>query len=83
MISSDLRNIVDNVRISNYGDNVSDHLVVELDLHVEVEEACSSRVKPSPYVNWRKLKEDDISLFRGRMSENLRNISDLNYGNRI
>ena len=80
LISNELRSTVDNVRISNYGDNVSDHLVVEIDLHVNFEESNPVKMKPRPYINWRKLKEDDISNFRLIMSENLNSIPDLNYG---
>ena len=36
LVSPGLVSLIDNVRISNYGGNVSDHLPVELDLHVVV-----------------------------------------------
>ena len=75
LISSDLQNVVDNVRISNYGDNVSDHLVVELDIHVEVEESPLQKTVPLPYINWKKVNENVFSDFRQRMTENLNRIS--------
>ena len=75
LISSDLQNMVSNVRISNYGDNVSDHLVVELDLLVEIEESTLKKNKLLPYVNWSKVNEEDFCLFRQRMTDNLDRIS--------
>ena len=74
LISKDLIHMVDNVRISNYGDNVSDHLPVEIDLHVSVLTAPTKEADCRQYVNWQKLSNDDLSLFNQRLVYNLDHI---------
>ena len=71
VISKDLVSLIDNVRISHYGDNVSDHLPVELDLHVVVKETETVNSNALPYINWSKLSDESLSLFKQRMSDNL------------
>lgn len=75
LISRSLISSVHNVRIAHYGDNVSDHIPVELDLHVMISEANSIKTRALPYVNWSKLSTENISSFRQKMTENLDAIS--------
>ena len=60
LVSASLRNFVSNVRISDYGDNVSDHLPVELDLSISIKELSIKRPVICPSVNWNKLSSDCI-----------------------
>ena len=71
IVSKALVPYIDNVRISNYGGNVSDHLPVELDLNVVVTKAEAVKKTIEPYINWSKLSAETISLFQQRMTENL------------
>ena len=57
------------------GDNVSDHLPVEIDLFVTLEEVDIGRPIIAPYVNWNKLTQEQRLLFKQKMSEYLNNIS--------
>ena len=75
LISRDLAPFVDNVRISHYGDNVSDHLPVEFDLHVVVEKSKSLVKQALPFINWSKLTDSNLDLFKQKMTENLDAIS--------
>ena len=71
LVSRGLVSLIDNVRISNYGGNVSDHLPVEMDLHVVVTKMETFKKTPVPYINWSKLSVDAISVFRQKRTENL------------
>ena len=75
MTSQGLRSCINNVRIGHYGDNVSDHLPVEIDLFVTLEEVDIGRPIIAPYVNWNKLTQEQRLLFKQKMSEYLNNIS--------
>ena len=86
LISKDLVPMVDNVRISQYGDNVSDHLPVEIDLHLSFSTLHTKKIHSRPYVNWHKLTTDDTSLFNQRLVYNLNQIvipRNLLHGNHI
>ena len=75
LISNELRNMISNVRISMYGDNLSDHCPVELDLSVHIAEYKTTKNKSPPYVNWKKLSDIDKSRFEEVMKANLSSIN--------
>ena len=86
LISRGLSSLVDNVRISYYGNNVSDHFPVEIDLHVAVTTISPTKITPPPFINWKKLSQDDLTYFRDRMRTNLNQIpfpSDMQHGSHI
>ena len=72
LISNDLSEMVGNIRISSYGNNLSDYNPVEIDLTVHITELRTSlNQKIPPYINWNKVSDEDISSFREAMSQNL------------
>ena len=71
LISQTLAPLVNDVRISDFGDNVSDHRPVEIDLHIELEEISLSRPRLTPTVNWSKLSSQSIETYREKMTERL------------
>ena len=72
LISNDLREMVSNIHISSHGNNLSDHNPVEIDLSGHITELHTSlKQKIPPYVNWNKVSNENISLFRETMSQNL------------
>ena len=71
LLSNNLRDRVQNVRISAYGDNVSDHIPVEIDLHVSILETKVIQRHESPFINWSKLSQEQKTTFRTQMTENL------------
>ena len=75
LISNSLRDSVGNIRISKYGDNLSDHCPVELDLFVNIAESIVKKPKLKQYVNWEKSSEENLLLFRREMAESLSRIS--------
>ena len=75
LMSNDLRESVSNIRISTHGNNLSDHNPVEMDLSVQITEMQTPSDKRLPlYVNWNKLQNDSLTLFREAMSQNLNTI---------
>ena len=74
LISSSLRDIVTDVRILSRGDNLSDHCPVELDIEVHITESHYMKPKLAPYINWKKLSDDHITLFQEAMRKNLSEI---------
>ena len=87
LLSRNLLTSVDNVRIPDYGENVSNHLSVELDLHVTIVESQVRKPSVQPYVNWSKLSEEQLFVFRQEMSRYLGEIDFLSmpicHGNHI
>ena len=87
LLSNELVPLVDNIRVSHYGNNVSDHLPVELDLHVSVTESYVGKRKTLPYVNWKKLSQESLELFKQKMTVNLDSINahctDIHHGNKL
>lgn len=75
LISEGLRDKVDNVRISSYGNNLSDHNPIEFDLHVSIVESQTTKPKLAQFINWKKLTESDLDRFRNKMKENLASIN--------
>ena len=75
LISRKLSHCVDTIRISHYRNNLSDHIPVEIDLHLDVEEFSYKKSSLPRYVNWSKLTDDQTLLFRQKMSEGLSSIS--------
>ena len=71
LLSNSLVSHVANVRISSYGDNVSDHLPVEIDLNVFLSEVSIDKKRSIPVVVWDKLSSDSIDEFRSNMSRKL------------
>ena len=72
LISNDLKESISNVRISTHGNNLSDHNPVEIDLTVQTSKPHDP-VKPKlpRYVNWSKVSQENIDVFRETMSQNL------------
>ena len=70
-----MRNIVSNIHISNYGNNVSDHLPVELTLNAVVSITVPPKHKLQSYVNWGKLSENDLELFEQNLTRRLNAIN--------
>ena len=64
-----------NVRISDYGNNVSDHCPVELDLEAALDEIRLEKKFPKPTVNWAKLSPECIENFQKIMSQKLDEIN--------
>ena len=56
LLSEDLKQKVKRVSICHSGNNVSDHIPVEMDLSVQVVESSLLKPKLQHYVNWSKLK---------------------------
>ena len=75
LVSKTLVPNVSNVRIGNYGNNVSDHVPVELDLTVQIREVELTRAMPRSYVNWNKLSDDSKRIFRQTMADRLASIN--------
>ena len=71
LLSKSLASIVVDVRISDFGDNVSDHRPVEIDLEVILTELTITPRGIKPFVNWSNLSSDSIDLFREKMRESL------------
>ena len=71
LISDSLKGSIKNVRISYHGDNVSDHFPVELDIDLNVTETDVKNDLLPRYVNWKKLSEEHLTLFRQKMAERL------------
>ena len=71
LISEPLKGFVQNVRISNYGNDLSDHCPVEIDFSVGIIETELKIQRLPQYVNWAKASEDDLLLFRRKMTERL------------
>ena len=64
--------MVSNIRISSLGNNLSDHKPVEIDLAVNITEMRTSlNQKVPPYINWNKVSNENITLFREAMTQNL------------
>ena len=75
LLSQSLLNLISNVRISDYGDNVSDHRPVELDLLISLTE-IPARPNLRPHsINWSKLPDATLSQFRETMTAKLDHIN--------
>jgi hypothetical protein len=74
LLSDTLRSIVSNVCISDYGDNVSDHVPVELEISVDIAEIVVEPKKVPRVVIWDKLSPGIIMNFRVKMREALGSI---------
>ena len=74
LISDSLKTVIDNVRISQYGNNVSDHVPVELDLHVSIDDIVDVNRMKSCFVNWRLINEEQRTLINEKMAESLSSI---------
>ena len=85
LISRSLSSKVDNVRISNYPDNLSDHSSVELDLSVDFEIFSHPNVTAPRYINWKNVHGAIRSNYEAVMERELDIISIPNvvHGNRV
>ena len=63
------------LRISDYGDNVSDHLPVELDLSVSLQTITLPSKRKVSAVAWHRLDTNCLETFRRVMTEKLDEIS--------
>ena len=70
-ISESISNLVSNVRISDYGDNVSDHRPVEMDFSVSLSTVEVPMKKSVPAVLWHKLDSMTLDNFRHTMTRKL------------
>ena len=75
LISDDLRHMVSDIRIAQYGNNVSDHLPVELTLNATITVAEPLKQKMEPFINWAKLSQDDLDIFEQKLTEGLNSIN--------
>ena len=74
LISDGLKSKVKGIRISHKGENVSDHVPVELDLELQISESVPiNRVLPQ-YVNWLKLTDEQKMSFKEEMVKSLADI---------
>ena len=71
LLSNSVTGYISNVCIAEYGDNVSDHKPIEFDLDITLDEISMEKSVPRPFINWKKLKADDIEAFRAKMAGNL------------
>ena len=74
LISKDLKSKVSRICITHDGNNVSDHVPVEMDLVLKIQELKSDKSKVPQYVNWKKLSSEHKTVFRDKMTECLANI---------
>lgn len=74
LLSEDLKSKVKRISISHSGNNVSDHIPVEMDMDLQIIESSSSKPKLQRFVNWSKLTSDHKQAFKEKMSESLANI---------
>ena len=75
IISKALSKHVSNIRISDYGDNVSDHLPVEIDLEATLKSLVLPSKKATPAIVWDKLDSITIANFQQCMTEKLDGIA--------
>ena len=71
LLSVSLTKYASNIRISDYGDNVSDHRPVELDLSVSFSTVDLPKKRIMPFVPWHKLDAPTLSNFRQTMTNKL------------
>ena len=68
LISDGLKSKVKGIRISHNGENVSDHVPVELDLELQISESVPiNRILPH-YVNWLTLSDEQKQSFKEAMT---------------
>ena len=72
--SSSLSDIVKSASISHYGNNLSDHVPVEIVIDVVVELFNEQKLAPSEFIPWSSLTDDDVNSFRERMENELDSI---------
>ena len=75
LLSKSLSDIVSNVRISDYGDNISDHRPVELDITISLRELSLNNLGKPRTVNWAKLSIETLTLYKENMREGLDKVS--------
>ena len=75
LISKNLRNNVNNFRISHSGSNVSDHSPVEFELLIPLLTISKASSSLPQYVNWKKLTAEQKLAYQNEMSRNLNNIN--------
>ena len=74
LVTESLSNLISNVRISEYGDNVSDHRPVEMELSVTLSTIDVPVKKQAPSVIWHKLDSTTLESFRHSMTAKLNDI---------
>ena len=74
LISKGLKSKVKRICISQYGDNVSDHIPVELDLELQISESIPANKRIPLYVNWCKLTDENKRRFKDEMTKALNEI---------
>lgn len=74
LISNGLKSKVKRISISHHGDNVSDHVPVELDLELVVSESIPFKKRQPLYVNWLKLSDEQKQSFKEEMTKCLADI---------
>ena len=85
LISEDLRSKVSRVGIFQDGDNVSDHLPVEMDITLHITEVDTKKPRLPLYVNWKKLTAEQKTFFKDKMVECLSKVNvppDIYHGNK-
>lgn len=74
LLSKDLKPYVKRISITHCGNNVSDHIPVEMDLSLPIVESSTKKPKLQQYVNWSKLTPELKNAFKERMKDCLANI---------
>ena len=75
LLSKSLSSRVTDVRIVESGDNVSDHLPVEIDISLNLGVMIPVSKKPRPFINWSKLSTNDLLNFLHVMTQELDRMS--------
>ena len=75
LLSRSLSDTVLSSSISHYGNNVSDHCPVEMQLSIEVDLFQPDKTLPKEYIPWSSLNTDELTHYNETMEYQLRNIS--------
>ena len=75
LISNSLSDTVNDIKISHYGDNNSDHSPVELKMNVDCCTSIPTTKKYSSYIPWNSLNETEILNYEKCMELNLDQIN--------
>jgi hypothetical protein len=74
LISKSLQQRVGKVFIGHYGDNVSDHCPVEIDLSLTLKACTVEKKRNNDLIHWSKLSTDNITTYENQMASLLDNI---------
>ena len=75
LISRSLSTKVENVRITDYPENLSDHCSIEIDLIVELEIFSHTKTNTVKFINWKNVHGSVRNNYEAVMERELNNIS--------